>query len=315
VATADIEADELLFEIPRAIVICVENSDLPSKLPGLLDDLGAWLSLIVVLIYEHLKTPDTLWRPYFRVLPPEFDTLIFWSQAELAELQGSAVGQKIGKDEADKMFREHIVPILRNHPQLFPYPSGIVSYEELRAQSAVLAMAHTMATLIMAYGFDLEKDEGMRQIDDEGFMSDDDEDDLPKGMVPLADMLNADAEKNNVCHIDDSRLNCHSLTPAQARLFYGKDSLVMRTLTPIRKGEEILNDYGQLPRSDLLRRYGYVTDNYGPYDVVELSADMMIRVATESIGMKPTERDTRVSDLPLPIAEPLLTDFQASASQ
>jgi hypothetical protein len=51
------------------------------------------------------------------------------------------------------------------------------------------------------------------------------EDDLRRGMVPLADMLNADAEKNNVT-IDDSRLNCHSLTPAQARLFYGKTPLL-----------------------------------------------------------------------------------------
>jgi SET domain-containing protein 6 len=147
---------ELLFEIPRAIVICVENSDLPSKLPGLLDDLGAWLSLIVVLIYEHLKTPDTLW-PYFRVLPPEFDTLIFWSQAELAELQGSAVGRRLERMRRTRCSENILCPFW-NHPQLFPYPSGIVSYEELRAQSAVLAMAHTMATLIMAYGFDLEKD-------------------------------------------------------------------------------------------------------------------------------------------------------------
>jgi SET domain-containing protein 6 len=45
----------------------------------------------------------------------------------------------------------------------------------------------------------------------------------------------------------------------------------MRTIKPIVKGEEIFNDYGQLPRSDLLRRYGYTTENYGPYDVVEIS--------------------------------------------
>ncbi|KAI9881350.1 MAG: hypothetical protein M1830_003357 [Pleopsidium flavum] len=276
VATADIEVDEDLFEVPRSIILCGENSDLSKRLPGVLDDLGAWLSLIVVLIYEHLKTPDTLWRPYFRVLPHHFDTLMFWPQAELAELQGSAVVQKIGKDEADKVFREHVVPILQNHPQLFPYPAGVVSYEGLGGQSAVLAMAHTMATLIMAYGFDLEKDEDMQQVDDEGFMSDDDEDDLPKGMVPLADMLNADAEKNN------------------ARLLYGKGSLVMRAMTPIKKGKEVLNDYGPLPRSDVLRRYGYITDNYAQYDVVELSAEMIIGVAARSLGMTQVEKDSRL---------------------
>lgn len=159
------------------------------------------------MIYEYLKTPETLWRPYFRVLPGNFDTLIFWSSAELAELQGSAVTQKIGKDEADKMFCEQIVPIIRTNPHLFPYPPGLESYEGLSGQATILAMAHTMATLVMAYGFDIEKDESKQQVDDEGFMSDDDEDDLPKGMVPLADMLNADAEGNNVCSVIHRQLS------------------------------------------------------------------------------------------------------------
>ena len=44
----------------------------------------------------------------------------------------------------------------------------------------------------------------------------------------------------------------------------------MKALKPINAGEEIFNDYGPLPRSDLLRRYGYITDNYAQYDVVEI---------------------------------------------
>jgi SET domain-containing protein 6 len=174
--------------------------------------------MVVVMIYESLKTPDTLWRPYFRVLPGHFDTLIYWSPAELAELQGSAVTQKIGKDEADKTFCEQVMPIMRKSPELFPYPPGVESYEGPSGQATILAMAHTMATLVMAYGFDIEKDESKQQVDDEGFVSDDDEEDLPKGMVPLADMLNADALANNVCsvirrriklpHLLDSRLDC-----------------------------------------------------------------------------------------------------------
>ena len=154
------------------------------------------------MIYEYLKSSDAFWRAYFRVLPDSFDTLMFWSPAELAELQGSAVTQKINKDEADHLFCKEIVPILRTNPQLFPYPPGVESYEGPSGQAVILAMAHTMATLVMAYGFDIEKDESKQQVDDEGFMSDDDEDDLPKGMVPFADMLNADAEGNNVCNGD-----------------------------------------------------------------------------------------------------------------
>lgn len=50
----------------------------------------------------------------------------------------------------------------------------------------------------------------------------------------------------------------------------------MRSIKPITRGEEIFNDYGQLPRSDLLRRYGYVTDNYAPYDVAEISTQSLL---------------------------------------
>jgi hypothetical protein len=45
----------------------------------------------------------------------------------------------------------------------------------------------------------------------------------------------------------------------------------MKAIKPITQGEEIFNDYGELPRADLLRRYGYVTDNYKVFDVIELS--------------------------------------------
>lgn len=77
-------------------------------------------------------------------------------------------------------------------------------------------------------------------------------------MIPLADMLNADADRNNV------RLCCDN------------EDLEMRTIKRIAKGDEILNDYGELPRADLLRRYGYVTENYAPFDVVEISTESLL---------------------------------------
>jgi N-lysine methyltransferase SETD6 len=45
----------------------------------------------------------------------------------------------------------------------------------------------------------------------------------------------------------------------------------MKAIKPIKSGEEIFNDYGPLPRSDLLRRYGYISSRYSQYDVVEFS--------------------------------------------
>lgn len=64
----------------------------------------------------------------------------------------------------------------------------------------------------------------------------------------------------------------------------------MKATKAIKAGEEVLNDYGPLPRSDLLRRYGYITDRYAQYDVVEVFLDMICKVAghpsTESQSVK-----------------------------
>lgn len=53
----------------------------------------------------------------------------------------------------------------------------------------------------------------------------------------------------------------------------------MKAIKHIQEGEEIFNDYGEIPRADLLRRYGYVTENYSQYDVIELSLGDVCQVA------------------------------------
>lgn len=69
----------------------------------------------------------------------------------------------------------------------------------------------------------------------------------------------------------------------------------MVALKPIKRGEEIFNDYGQLPRSDLLRRYGYITDNYKKWDAVEVDASMLFQVIRENSPIDEKSLERRVS--------------------
>ncbi|KAL4780555.1 hypothetical protein BJX76DRAFT_360746 [Aspergillus varians] len=257
-AQADIVEGEELFTIPRDLVLSTHNSKLRNLLSQDLEELGPWLSLMLVMMYEYLQDDYSTWAPYFKVLPRNFDTLMFWSPQELEELQGSAVIEKIGRQGAEELILGSIAPIVRSHPSLFPLIDGLASYDGDVGARALLNFAHTMGSLIMAYAFDVEKPGNEDERDGEdGYLTDEEEEQSSKGMVPLADMLNADADRNN------------------ARLFQEEGSLVMKAIKPIRAGEEIFNDYGEIPRSDLLRRYGYVTDNYAPYDVIELSLDAL----------------------------------------
>lgn len=256
-ATQDISVDEELFSIPRSTIVTVQTSDLPAAVKEKLDD--PWLSLILAMIYEYQRGTESKWKAYFDVLPEEFDTLMYWSEHQLVYLEGSAVVDKIGKKSADTAFTEQIIPVVREYPELVG--GADVSDDD------ILRLCHRMGSIIMAYAFDLERTDSMNEQD--GWEEDSDEggEILPKGMVPLADMLNADADRNN------------------AKLFYEDDKVVMKAIKDVKAGEELFNDYGPLPSADVLRRYGYVTENYARYDVVEISLDIIKTGAEQHLSM------------------------------
>lgn len=197
----------MLFRIPRRSIINVETSALRAKLPALFSDEGishgkaddddpsssqldSWSALILVLLYEHLLGAASAWRPYLDVLPESFATPMFWTPAELAELQTSATVSKIGREGAENMFRGILLPAVRAHADVFQ-GSAALSDEQL------VQLAHRMGSTIMAYAFDLENDEDRDEDEEDGWVEDRDGKAM-MGMVPMADILNADAEFN-VC--------------------------------------------------------------------------------------------------------------------
>jgi N-lysine methyltransferase SETD6 len=257
VALQDLAEDEELFAIPRSLVLAASASSIPPEVLSGLDEHGSWPPLIVTIVYEYLKGPESNWFPYFQVLPSTFDSLMFWSAEELAHLQASAVVRKIGKASAETSWEETIVPRMLEHGNYFPVPGT----DDIIRTAKLIELAHMAGSLIMAYAFDIDRDEDVSKSEQDEEFEEDDEDEPLKGMVPFADMLNADADRNN------------------ARLFQEDDYLIMNTTKPIQTGEQIFNDYGPLPRSDLLRMYGYVTANYAQYDVVEFEHDLLVNAA------------------------------------
>lgn len=70
----------------------------------------------------------------------------------------------------------------------------------------------------------------------------------------------------------------------------------MKSLRSIPAGAEILNDYGQLPRADLLRRYGYTTPLYARHDCVEIERwwldDILAKHQQTHFGRRLTEEES-----------------------
>lgn len=165
------------------------------------------MSLVLVMIYEVGQEKKSKWWPYLQILPEEFDTLMFWSSPELAELQGSSVVDKIGKDDANRLFVDSLLPLVKDHNILFGKFASV--FNSVNAEDALLEIAHKMATLIMAYAFDVEKDDKSEEDcdDDSSALHH-----LSKAMVPLADMFNADGEMMNVSITDLPRVQILSVS-------------------------------------------------------------------------------------------------------
>ncbi|KAK4195029.1 hypothetical protein QBC40DRAFT_289718 [Triangularia verruculosa] len=280
VAQADIAADTVLFTIPRSSILCATTSPLKDKIPDIFDldnddgdesdDEGdgssqnSWTLLILILIYEYLQGSSSQWKPYLDVLPSTFNTPMFWTSSQLSFLQASAVTSKIGQAEADKMIASRILPVIRSHPQTF-FPSSATPLSD----DQLMQLAHRMGSTIMSYAFDLEQDmEIPEQLENDDEWEEDREGKTMLGMVPMADILNADAEFN-------------------AHINHAENALTAVSLRPIKKGEEILNFYGPLSSAELLRRYGYVTEKHARWDVVELPWGLVSSVLQSRLQVQP----------------------------
>ncbi|KAF7322034.1 Ribosomal lysine N-methyltransferase 4 [Mycena kentingensis (nom. inval.)] len=331
VALCDIPENHVLFKIPRTLLLSEDTSTLPQQI-------GAeewkrrkmqvgWAGLILCMMWEAARGTESKWGPYLDSLPTHFDTPMFWSEEELAELKGTSIADKLGKADAERDFVEKVLPLVHDRPDVFP-PSSISAFYTIE-------MYHLMGSRILSRSFDVEGraaaepdnedgDEAIggntsigsaMDVDDpasppalvpadpdpepedsveqEEHDTDSDSDsddfiDVLVTMVPLADMLNARYESEN------------------AKLFYEKDALGMMSTREIKKGEQIYNTYGDPPNSDLLRRYGHVdlvplppsltADEPqpvlgNPKDLVEIRADLVPAVLQTAEEVKKARVD------------------------
>ncbi|KAK5655637.1 hypothetical protein OQA88_5568 [Cercophora sp. LCS_1] len=271
IANTTIPAETPLFTIPRSSILCAATSPLSTHLPDLFDldnpsnTQDSWTLLILILIHAHLQGPTSPWHPYLSILPTDFNTPMFWGEADLAHLQASTILPKIGKESADTMLREKVLSVVSANPAIF-YPPGTQPLSE----NELLSLAHRMGSAIMAYAFDLDKEDDEDEEGD-GWVEDK-EGRIMLGMVPMADMLNADAEFN-------------------AHINHGEDELTAVSTREIRAGEEVLNYYGPLGNGELLRRYGYVTRSHARHDVVEVGWGLVERRLKGWFGERVGEKE------------------------
>ncbi|RCK65900.1 Ribosomal lysine N-methyltransferase 4 [Candida viswanathii] len=285
IATADIEANEQLFTLPRSVLINVVNNSLIEKYPAIQDNLKSmdqWLALIIILSYESKF--GTKWKHYFSVIPDEFNQLSFWKNDELRDLEPSCILERIGKENNLNMYNQ-VIKIIDD-----------LRIVELQGQLSVEEY-NRIATTIMSYSFDVEVPKPKKETnggtkengehnddeehdDDEELEEDEEEeeDEYYKSMVPLADTLNADTHLNN------------------AVLMYSETDLIMTSIKRIPQGEQVYNIYSEHPNSELLRRYGYVEPQGSKYEFGEIPISIIKSYFVTKYGIT-KETLNRILDL------------------
>lgn len=88
------------------------------------------------------------------------------------------------------MFRSKILPIIQGNMTMFE----TLTKEDVTDET-LIKLCHRAGSIIMSYGFDLEEETSENEVDEEDWVEDM-EGKIMMGLVPLADILNFDAECN-----------------------------------------------------------------------------------------------------------------------
>ncbi|KAM3869799.1 N-lysine methyltransferase setd6 [Diretmus argenteus] len=266
-AKEDIEEGEVLFTIPRSVLLhqgTTKVSALLEQEKASLVNSSGWVPLLLTLLYEY-TSPQSHWSPYLS-LWTDFRTLdqpMFWSEEERDRLlRGTGVPEAVDTDltNIQREYTDVVLPFITRHPDLWnPNTHTLELYTQLVA-------------FVMAYSFQEPQAE---EDDDEEEEEEEEKAPNPPMMVPMADMLN---------HVSNHNAN----------LEYTPESLKMVCVRPIRKGEEIFNTYGQMANWQLLHMYGF-TEPYPSNinDTADIPMINLYRVVTEGIE---SDRDRRLAE-------------------
>ncbi|WOO84597.1 Ribosomal lysine N-methyltransferase 4 [Vanrija pseudolonga] len=268
VARKPIAAHTPLFRIPLDYLLTPWTSSLKSHLTDAEWDAldGGWARLILCMMWEESRA-DSKWGGYLRNMPREFDSPMFWGEADRAELAGTDIENRIGKSDAEADYHAKLAPLLAARADLFPAGSEHFSLDAYHVQgSRILSRSFTIP-ISRAGGPITEPEE-----DEDG---DEDEEEEVAVMVPMADMLNAAYERDNARLFADGEDDEDEEGEGEKHDF--GEGFTMISTRDIAEGEQIYNTYASPPNSELLRKYGHV-------DILPLPEEVTALLSPEELG-------------------------------
>ncbi|KAG6703224.1 hypothetical protein I3842_07G073600 [Carya illinoinensis] len=219
VAQRDLSRNEVVLEVPKRFWI---NPDAvaASEIGTLCSELKPWVSVALFLIREKLKNDSPL-RYYVDILPEYTHSTIYWSEEELAELQGTQLLSTTlsVKEYVRNEFRKVEEEIISPHKKLFPCP---ITLDEFFWAFGILrsrAFSHMRGQNLV--------------------------------LIPLADLINHSPSITTEDHVWEIK---------GAAAFFSRDSLFsLRTPVSVKAGEQVMIQYDiNKSNADLALDYGFI---------------------------------------------------------
>ncbi|EIE21805.1 SET domain-containing protein, partial [Coccomyxa subellipsoidea C-169] len=241
VATKDISCGEVVVHVPDESVLMPENCSCSEALEdaGLTNASGdaemESIGLILALMTEKKLGKSSKWKGYLDFLPKSIPGMpLFWDSEQLQSLEGTSLIEKMNGCKA--MPDRPLEPPCKFNSVVLPFLQSN-AHLKLPHNAASTRRLYVWATaMVSAYSFTIGEDRF-------------------QAMVPMWDALN------------------HITGHANVRLHHcaRKGALRMIATCLITKGEQVINSYGDLPNSELLRRYGFVETDPNPHDCLEVA--------------------------------------------
>ncbi|BDA47006.1 probable N-lysine methyltransferase setd6 at N-terminal half [Coccomyxa sp. Obi] len=197
------------------------------------------IGLVLSVMTERKLGKKSRWNGYFDFLPNEIPGMpMFWTTEELDRLNGTSLLDKLtGCKAQPECYVEAPCQIERKFREVVqPFLQRNAHLKLPHNAPSTYSLYLWATAVVSAYSFTIG-------------------DDRYQAMVPMWDALN------------------HITGHANVRLHHcsKKGALQMIATRRIAKGEQVINSYGDLPNSELLRRYGFVEVDPNPHDCVEIA--------------------------------------------
>lgn len=251
--TRDVPAGENLIEVPRSLFMTTESIEESIVLKGMLReemlaDIGS-IQLAVKLIYERYKAKSE-WDPYIRGLPREYATVYYWSLADIKKIKGTPLFRDVLKmlTLAVRAYYEAYLAVFVHdlmRKSLFTYDTfvwalssvysrqnAVPSLETIRSPEyqAAIAEIRKRKQEAAASGTELKPLDDIKLPPVKSVLA----------LIPGFDMFN------------------HEPGPMTSDFIFEEDGLLLRSMKPLKDGEQAYMSYGNRPNAELLLQQGFV---------------------------------------------------------